>query len=65
MIMANAISTSIIIAISILVAIYRDPITTTCSDIYHVKFAPEHDAHSLEAEKLCFQLKISESKHVT
>ena len=23
--------------------------------MYHVKFAPEHDAHSLKAEKLCFQ----------
>ena len=23
-------------------------------DLYHVKFAPEHDEHSLEAEKLCF-----------
>ena len=32
----------------------RDPITKTYSDIYYVKFAPEHDAHSLEAEKLRF-----------
>ena len=26
-------------------------------DLYHVKFAPEHDEHSLEAEKLCFKLQ--------
>ena len=25
--------------------------------LYHVKFPPEHDAHSLKAEKLRFQLK--------
>ena len=29
----------------------------TCSDIYHVKFAPEHNAHSLKAEKLRFHLE--------
>ena len=25
-------------------------------DLYHVKFAPEHDEHSLETEKLCLFL---------
>ena len=36
------------------VVAYRDPITTTCSDMYHIKVPPEH---SLKAEKLRFHLK--------
>ena len=36
---------------------HRKLISKACNDVHYVKFAPEHNAHYLEAEKLRFKLQ--------